>query len=684
MREVNFSIPNANKASVGITTALYDRRALDCTSTLPLINSLNNLAYLTTSSGRIRDILTVDGGVERLVCILKAGRSKDMMEMWKWNLAFQCIVNIGVRGSEAVRTRVVEADMVPVIATILDNYYQVIEKCRERADLENRRKCPFGSSRGFSRSSSRNEAFDSRSARSRRHIPPPITIPEPLDNPEDDEPPSVITPTMHAANLSLSSPPERTTFHSRHHHHRSHGGRTPNATPGASNGRGAAEPPLSALPLDGNSSPMFGLRPVRDIDRLPSMLPTLHAELNSQLDSPITPAPHSQRSRSPRSFGTRDGSRRRPSIRHQLSISGSDDDGITEETSEGSNSPGAQPEPVVGIQADIVMQDIADEDGLLEPQTDALTLTVPEISGADEETFNITHRSAADGSLVNPATTPTQAQIGFAPTQIPAPVNAVNATPPNMQQPPAWYPSRGLPLDREAPASILAAMPRDEDVLMSLQLLAYVSKYCYLRTYFQQSHLVPRLKIGNDLRLLDPDYNPATHPAPTQEELDDEWDNEFVVKPGEKPYNIFPLIEKFTTKPSSSRHASSSTPTSAQQGDMQYWAGVVMRNLCRKDESRGGIRQCAYWQCGKWEEYTRQFAKCRRCRRTKYCSKECQKGAWGAHRFWCVAAEPGDGEAGGTATEGRHSHRSSGSHSHGHGHGHGHHSSHRSLGHHPS
>ncbi|CCD55497.1 hypothetical protein BofuT4_P154880.1 [Botrytis cinerea T4] len=134
MREVNFSIPNVNKASVGITTALYDRRALDCTSTLPLINSLNHLAYLTTSSARIRDILTVDGGVERLVCLLKAGRSKDMMDMWKWNLAFQCVVNIGVRGSENVRTRVVEADMVPVIATILDNYIKVVDRCREKAE----------------------------------------------------------------------------------------------------------------------------------------------------------------------------------------------------------------------------------------------------------------------------------------------------------------------------------------------------------------------------------------------------------------------------------------------------------------------------------------------------------------------------------------------------------------------
>src|ERR1700760_3829041 len=140
MREVNFSIPNVNKAAVHITTTLYDRRALDCTSTLPLINSLNNLAYLTTSSARIRDILTVDGGVERLVCILKEGRStKDMMECWKWNLAFQCVVNIGGRGSEGVRTRVVEADMVPVIATILDNYVKVIDKCREKADAEYKR-----------------------------------------------------------------------------------------------------------------------------------------------------------------------------------------------------------------------------------------------------------------------------------------------------------------------------------------------------------------------------------------------------------------------------------------------------------------------------------------------------------------------------------------------------------------
>ena len=195
MREVNFSIPNVNKASVGITTALYDRRALDCTSTLPLINSLNHLAYLTTSSARIRDILTIDGGVERLICILKRGRSREMMEMWKWNLAFQCIVNIGVRGSENVRTRVVEADVVPVIATILDNYIQVIERYREKAEAEanlrllarqSQAPCSFlHHSRGDSRrAAAQSSSHASGSSTSeprpfRRHDPPPsIHIPQ--------------------------------------------------------------------------------------------------------------------------------------------------------------------------------------------------------------------------------------------------------------------------------------------------------------------------------------------------------------------------------------------------------------------------------------------------------------------------------------------------------------------------
>jgi hypothetical protein len=614
MREVNFSIPNANKASVGITTALYDRRALDCTSTLPLINSLNHLAYLTTSSARIRDILTVDGGIERLICILKEGRSKDMMDMWKWNLAFQCIFNIGVRGSENVRTRVVEADMVPVIATILDNYIKVVDKCKARAEAEmHRNSTRLGtSSRHHSSRSGEMAPSSSHSHRSerssRRAIPPPIEIPQAFTQAQTETQAGDATPTPA---FSLSSPPERTTFNrgrpSHHHHHRSHEGRA--QLFGAQTARGLGQPLVTALPSMDATADAFALRPVRDADRLPSMLPALQGEITSQPESPTTPsAPPAQQNTG--AGPTRP--RRRPSIRHQLSVSGESDLEAQQDEIVQDNAAVAGPvnEPIVGIQNnEINMADIVDNAEMLDAGTTPVPIAAPS-EGTDEnnETFNITHRPALDGSLINPTNTPpTNPITGFSPMQ-PA-INVANANPP-----PAWYPRYAQ--DRNATAGVLAAMPRDEDVLMSLQLLAYVSKYCNLRSYFQKSHLVPKLKIGTDLSIMEGEIS-ATEAAKEEEEELEEYE-----LPDD--FNIFPLVEQFTV-----RHHTS---------DMQYWASVVMRNLCRKDDSRGGIRQCAYYQCGRWEEFTRQFAKCRRCRRTKYCSKECQKSAWVFHRHWCVAA----------------------------------------------
>lgn len=609
MREVNFSIPNANKASVGITTALYDRRALDCTSTLPLINSLNHLAYLTTSSARIRDILTVDGGIERLICILKEGRSKDMMDMWKWNLAFQCIFNIGVRGSENVRTRVVEADMVPVIATILDNYIKVVDKCRARAEAEMHRSARLGtaSRHHSSRSGELASGSGHRSDRSRRAIPPPIEIPPQLPV---DAAMGHVTPLPA---FSLSSPPERTTFArgrpAHHHHHRSHEGRAQLFGAVGNAPRSLGQPLVTALPSMDAAPDAFALRPVRDADRLPSMLPALQGEITSQPESPTTPSAPLARQTSPRAALAR--TRRRPSIRHQLSVSGeSDIDGHQDDLSVEVAVAGPVSEPIVGIQNnEINMADIVDNAELLDAGTTPVPIAAPS-EGTDEnnETFNITHRPALDGSLINPTNTPpTNPITGFSPMQ-PA-INVVNANPL-----PPWFPRYAQ--DRNATTGVLAAMPRDEDVLMSLQLLAYVSKYCNLRSYFQKSHLVPKLKIGTDLQMLDGESSTPKAADEDEEELE-----EYEIP---DDFNIFPLVEQFTV-----RHHTS---------DMQYWASVVMRNLCRKDDSRGGIRQCAYYQCGRWEEYTRQFAKCRRCRRTKYCSKECQKSAWVYHRHWCVAA----------------------------------------------
>ncbi|KAJ5973442.1 MYND-type zinc finger protein samB [Penicillium waksmanii] len=598
MREVNFSIPNVNKASVNITTTLYDRRALDCTSTLPLINSLNHLAYLTTSSARIRDILTVDGGIERLVCILKEGRSKDLMEMWKWSLAFQCVVNIGVRGSESVRTRVVEADMVPVIATILDNYIKVVDKVRSRADPEPHK---HSSSRHSGKPSASTREVAGRPATldetpnaesrpsSRRQAPPPsIEIPQQYyqeNQPTDSDAMDVTSPPR----APMTSPP-RTKY-----------AQTRRSQPSA------MQPLATAVPSI-DTPEGFGLRPVRDAERLPSMPPGLQTGIISQPDSPTTPSgPILSQSRSvPQAAPPIP----RPAIRQQLSQSGESDDANGEDSTMGDdNVLGQNPEPIVGLPNRMEIDSVDEQATTMIDDVSAahdLTVTDPTAEGQEAETFNIAHRSTVDGSIINNnGNTQNTGGLGLSPAQATNNPNSPTLAP----SPYAMYLR-----DRSTPATqgVLTTMPRDEDVLMSLQLLAYVSKYCNLRSYFQRSHLVPKLKIDRELHLLDENADPST-PVEISEDED-----EYLLP---DDVNIFPLVEKFTV-----RHHSK---------DMQYWACVVMRNLCRKDESRGGIRQCAYYKCGKWEEFQRQFAKCRRCRRTKYCSKDCQKAAWVYHRHWC-------------------------------------------------
>ena len=126
--------------------------ALDTTSPLPLFNSLHHLTYLTSTSPRIREIMTMDGGLERLVRILHDfcmcppppenpnviyGLSPPNMRppklmptlnpptfdkhaAYRFSLAFQCVVNIGVRGSEPIRSRVVQAGTLDVVGCILE------------------------------------------------------------------------------------------------------------------------------------------------------------------------------------------------------------------------------------------------------------------------------------------------------------------------------------------------------------------------------------------------------------------------------------------------------------------------------------------------------------------------------------------------------------------------------------
>lgn len=598
MREVNFSIPNGNKASVYITATLYDRRALDCTSTLPLINSLNHLAYLTMSSARIRDILTVDGGVERLVCILKEGRSKDEMHMWKWNLAFQCVVNIGVRGTEPVRTRVVEADMVPVIATILYDYILVVERDRQKSSTEQQRnpakiKANGPRSARLPRDLAQEQASrgsflehqmsNSEARQARRQAPPPsLEFAQNFTDRFNAGEPSQTAPLpAPPAPTVFTSPPERTTFSRPHlqHQNRSHDGRNDFL---ADTHAG----PTTGVPSMDNRQP-YSVRPVRDIDRLPSMVAPIHSSVTSNPESPTTPsAPPNQRNiLSP--AGRRI---RRPSIRQQPStddvhmedVNTIMEDTIVEQEARDNRERNTQ------IDGDLTPRAMREED-----EPDPLSLTIPGTLPPDQDNVDIAQQTPTAATALESLLTQAEGVNGNSP--------AVNGVQPTASPVVPLNPYSNFYLrNSTSNSAIIPLMPRDDDVLMGLQLLAYISKYCDLRHYFQATHLVPRLKIDREVEKV---YGPANPSNPLTEPTEDELE-EYLQ---EDDVNIFPLVEKFTVP-----HHSK---------DMQYWACVVMRNLCRKDDARGGTRQCANYKCGKWEEYPRQFAKCRRCKRTKYCSK---------------------------------------------------------------
>ncbi|KAF1807275.1 hypothetical protein V8B55DRAFT_1464215 [Mucor lusitanicus] len=356
MREPNLCFPSQSRAAVCITSALYDRRALDCTATLPLVNSLTHLAYLTSTSPRIREILCLDGGLEKLVRILSQTSSRsDRLTLWKWTLAFQSIVNVGVRGTEQIRTKVVDTGVIPFVLTILGNFTKSYEIINGKKEMKR----------------------------------------DPISSP------STSTGILSKGLLDT----------------------TPLSSTSTSSSPTASQQPSSPSSASSNAS----------ITKLPSVTP-----------------PKSALRRSTFPYVKVDPAQRR---------------------------------------------------------------------------YRRIHKERQDPKF------------------------------PELEN----------------------VFHREEDVLLCLQLLAYLSKYPHIRDLFNTAYIK----------------------------------------------NVFSVVEKFCHR--------------IHPGPIQYWAGVIMRNACRKDETRGGIRRCANMSCGKWESQPREFAKCRRCRKAKYCSKACQSKAWAdGHRWWCV------------------------------------------------
>ena len=92
--------------------------------------------------------MSLDGGIERLIEILHechqtnssndllfADQEKKLLAAWKWTLVFQSLVLIGTRGTEEIRQKVVKAGILPIIATVLDNYLSLHENTFHQASL---------------------------------------------------------------------------------------------------------------------------------------------------------------------------------------------------------------------------------------------------------------------------------------------------------------------------------------------------------------------------------------------------------------------------------------------------------------------------------------------------------------------------------------------------------------------
>ncbi|TFK84270.1 hypothetical protein K466DRAFT_527585 [Polyporus arcularius HHB13444] len=744
MRESNFAFPAQNRASVCISSQLYDRRALDTNSSLPLFNSLTHLVYLTSTSPRIREIMTMDGGLERLVRILHdfclsppppdnpaifyglsppgshptkpaptlLPKTYDKHAAYRFSLAFQCIVNIGVRGSEPIRSRVVQAGTLEVVGCILEAWLaskgfavgpSVAANGMPRETREQRmaRRQAQSEMRQRQQAAELARALERQIAASdRRTIRPGDTSLQSADT-SQEEPMQTEQATPSASRAQDTDTSADTST---------------NATPNGSN------TPTGAVVVPGRDrSGTIIARPVWD-----QPTATIRRPHRSRLAVPdasagpstSTSAANSRPETETEDDGdvdmdtSRDGDAPSPSPERQT------DNGtirathsrravgiVTDATAPAANAGLDMPSDAHIIINDDGVTGVGVEDGIVSLETNddfamgappgapgALEGPPPPRTVADGHagpgertpragTTNLPMTAARTPNMGNFLTPTADAgRVGGGDT--PARQNTIragNATGNNGTPSHHHHHHHARDID--------AGPYRDEDVLLSLQLLAYLSKYPHCRQAFYKprtsfhpataqisnegrfgqpssssrsaaaasSSSVASTGSGRDVHPLVKAFNNATGRGKEKERASPSSTAATAGGSSSSPAgpttngaatprmtNVFALVERFTYRHSSSELESSNPPPSLPP-EIQYWAGVIMRNACRKDDSRGGIRQCANMLCGRWERFPREFAKCRRCRKAKYCGKECQSTAWSeGHRFWCSAKDPED------------------------------------------
>lgn len=706
-----------NRATVSISATIYDRRALDCTDNKALVNSLNHLTFLTSSSVKVRDAMIHDGAIERLVGILYECRdpknnTDSIMFAWKWVLALQCLVLAGTRGSEKMRKKLVDAGIIPILATILDNHF-LTKKSSIKADLN-----PV----------QQRSAYDERSILTR--------------NRSRSNTNNAIGSTTAAATTSTTPVSATSTTNSdgnniiTNESSYDHSLQNPHMINDSNNVATAEEEEM--IDLEGeldvqdddgqvvvleseledadhdNNFIENVLRQIRNsVDRTDEAI----FDANTTIDEFSSKQSHSNFNNSLNVLGDEEiellnvielvkcfqklsdcslnvdvmklvknnfkNLLNDPLLSNELNQRLEISNILTPESDPFNNL----------IDSNLVSHTVPRtfENGLILPatddviwslqllafiskytylrqplcntylinglsfrsrnhppplETDSASVDLDEVmTDSNDDSFimpsvnsDITNSDGADNTNSFNDNNSNNNNSNFDFTSNFNVINLQNFTTSNNYNNNINY---SLILEQNERLKNIKKLSDEndkgiiEDYFKILKTNNQLEKIRYLEKIRLNSTRLKHESLGklrsknkfiyrNKLEQYSEkwDYDNAWEEFETPLEISNLIDRDI------QPFvtlNIFPLVERFTVK-------------TWFQEDICYWAAVVVRNANRKDEKMGGRRQCANFNCGKWEDHPKQFSKCRRCKRAKYCSRECQAKAWVFHKHWCVPA----------------------------------------------
>ncbi|PWN24191.1 hypothetical protein BCV69DRAFT_310027 [Microstroma glucosiphilum] len=719
VREFNFSNEANNRAAGTISAGLYERKALDCTVPLPLIVTLNNLAYLVANNRKIRELLCEDGGLERLIRILREVpknngsftrplHNKDLQPMWKWTTAFQCIVHLCIRGGVTVRERAVEAGIVPILVKVLESYLcfsdamraerkrvaeekrqqrQGVETEDQRAERQQRARERERERREWERQASliaaatanlgRRETTDTARRTPSRTVRPangverdPTAVPArpaPLDL-AATTPQHSIQPLPSLPPASHSAPPSRSPTTST-------SGRTSTTRAPMNSAASASTSAASSLqrPASASSSripapliiadsesqigeavaPQTPRRQAATLASSPrgmtfpvqpraAEFTVLPDEINPTLSVPVPVAPLAAPSASAPPRPTAAAVLSNNTSHEDLAAgawSGSEGAEEAEMSADGDDPDESEAERDSQVRGETsgARRDDAEERRTPRASRRALAPllaaqhSIPEVRGADQLPATQEQDSGAAVGMSARSETVTPRAGVFDVSTAPSREDSHHHHHHHGRDRHATVTSRTRPI---LPTTYIAETfdPtdmafREEEVLLSLQILAYLTKYSHIRALLR----FPEMTRATNLHDLDVLWEKAETSSGTP-----------LWQPG-SPFHrsIYTIAERYTCR-ATRRDPSAEfiAGTTKLAPLIQYWAGVVMRNACRKDDRENdphaGLRQCGNMLCGKWETQPREFAKCRRCKKAKFCSKICQSTSWQiGHKYWC-------------------------------------------------